>query len=434
MGKIAQPPAPRENVTPSRRSLLGFAVAGLVAAIAGHVTGATFSAATTNPANTFSAASSFPSTCPTAAAPATEWIGGFESGRIFGGHASTISLGANTANVTADTATVRNGSYSMKVNANGVSTHAARLFNTATSGAAFRFAVLLPSLPGADVELARLGAAPGSTALLFGYKASTQKFTLQFTGGTVAESSAAVTAGQWSVVDMRLDQSTTTWTGDWRVNQVAQTQRTVAGTAGTSLYAMYLGTTLAQTFTAYYDDVALSHTAADYPLGNGKVLILKPASMGTNSGATNFQHEDGTAVGASTYLRLDDVPISGSTDYVKQVTASATSYLELKFEQATDTCIRLVQGIEMNNMGSSNQTNLGKTSIFDGATERVVYSGSMVANVANVEYLHVAAVPPTGTQWTKTELNNLVMRIGYSTDVSPLLRWDALLIEYEVAL
>ncbi|MDP9336137.1 MAG: hypothetical protein M3Q30_22895, partial [Actinomycetota bacterium] len=62
-----------------------------------------------------------------------------------------------------------------------------------------------------------------------------------------------------------------------------------------------------------------------------------------------------------------------------------------------------------------------------------VYSGGMSGTTTN-QYLIVAVAPPTATTWSPTELNGLVMRIGYSTDASPTPQWHALAIEYEVPL
>ena len=412
------------------RLLIAASAMVTVASLSTPGTGAAFSAVTGNGTNSFSAAAASAS-CPTTA-PTLEWMDGFEMGRIFGGHATGLALGTNTANVTTDTTNVRHGAYAMKVAANGTATNAERLLNVLTSVGVIRFSILLQSLPSTDVELARTGPSSG-TQLQFLYHSSTQKFALQFAGGASVESSSTVTAGQWNVIDLRIDQSTATWAANWRVNQVAQGGRTVSGTAGTNVYALWMGTTLANTFTADYDDVAVTTASADYPLGDGKVLVLRPTSMGTNVGSGNFSNDDASAINASTYTRLDDIPMANSTDYIRQTVASATSYVELNFEPTTETCVRMVQGLEMNNLGNTGQANAAKTSIFDGTTERVIFNGNMAAPVAG-EYVRIAPVPPTGTHWTVSELNGLIMRLGYATDVAPVPRWDAVLIEYEAPL
>ena len=155
--------------------------------------------------------------------------------------------------------------------------------------------------------------------------------------------------------------------------------------------------------------------------------------MGTHNTSGDFQNNDGTAINSTAYQRLDDLPMNTSTDYIKQVTALSTAYIELTMADTTETCVRLVQGDLLYDPLNSNQSNNGKTSIFDGSTETVVQSGAMNGTTTN-QYLNVAMAPPTGTTWSPSELNGLVMRIGYSTDASPAPRWEDLAIEYEVPL
>src|SRR5205814_310244 len=78
-------------------------------------------------------------------------------------------------------------------------------------------------------------------------------------------------------------------------------------------YAFYLGTLSAATYTANYDDVVVSSAGADYPLGDGKVLILRPNAMGTNNTATDFQNDDATAINSTSYTRLDETPMNNSS-------------------------------------------------------------------------------------------------------------------------
>lgn len=406
-----------------------------VTAVAAHTTGASFSAGTTNPSNTFSAASSWAGGCPNTT-PLTDWIGGFETGRVFGGHASGIALAANAAAISATTTNARNGAYGMRLTATGGATYAQRLFNTNVQPVSvMRFAVQLQSLPSMDVELAKIGPSSGGQ-LAFGYNAATNAFTVQLGAGTAVDSTMPVSAGQWYVVDLRIDMSSASlWTADWRVDGVAQASRSLAAAGTGSFYAMWLGSTQSgDVYTAYYDDVAMTRAAADYPLGDGKVLALKPAGMGNSVNVGDFTNEDGQSVNAFVWQRVDDVPMSGSTDYVQQIFTGPTSYLEFRLEQTTETCIRMVEGHEMNNMGNSSQNNHGKTVLADGAVERTIFDGTMTAQAANAEYVKSAAIMPGGSRWTQTALNNAVLRVGYSTDASPVPRWDALLVEYEVAL
>jgi hypothetical protein len=64
-------------------------------------------------------------------------------------------------------------------------------------------------------------------------------------------------------------------------------------------------------------------------------------------------------------------------------------------------------------------------SVFDGATESIVYSGAM--NAVGITYK--AAIVGNSTWWTQGKINGYVARVGYSTDISPLPQWDALMLE-----
>ena len=64
--------------------------------------------------------------------------------------------------------------------------------------------------------------------------------------------------------------------------------------------------------------------------------------------------------------------------------------------------------------------------MFDGATERVIFSGDM--SQVTLRYASTIVPPPAGT-WTAGAVNALTARIGFSTDVTPNPYWDALMLE-----
>jgi hypothetical protein len=406
-------------------------ITATISATVAKETNAVLSASSAVGSNSFTTAASF---CPTTRPSGIVWIDGFESGRLIGSHGSSQFFGgANTAQLLADTAVARYGTYSLKVSPNGVATYIQSLFSAQNTTGTVRFAVRLASLPSADVQLMSIGALSGGQPLQLMYHTATQKLALQFSGSASVESSGTVSATTWYFIEIKEDMSTTTWSANWRVNSVDQSARTLAVGATGKLWTFNLGTLAAATYTANYDDAAVSSTAADYPLGDGKVLILRPTGMGTHNTSGNFQNNDATAINSTSYQRLDETPMITSTDYIKQVTALSTAYIEITMADTTETCVRLVQGDLLYDPLNSNQANNGKTSIFDGSTESVVYSGGMSGTTTN-QYLIVGMAPPTGTTWSPTELNGLVMRIGYSTDASPNPQWHALAIEYEVPL
>lgn len=75
---------------------------------------------------------------------------------------------------------------------------------------------------------------------------------------------------------------------------------------------------------------------------------------------------------------------NSTADWPKQVTASTSSYLEFGLGDSSRACTEGVSAI----------------------------------------------VPPAGAQWTRTELNALTARIGYSSNVGSQPYWHGLLLQY----
>jgi hypothetical protein len=150
--------------------------------------------------------------------------------------------------------------------------------------------------------------------------------------------------------------------------------------------------------------------------------------MGTHLNPTRFQNNDNTAIDANSWTRVDEVPATSTADYIKQITTGNTSYIELTFADTTETCINAV-GAVIAYHSSAAGPNTGKTSIFNGSTENIVYSGNM--GTAGLTYRRATVSAGAGA-WTAALVNALVARVGYSSDVSPVPYWDALLLEYDV--
>jgi hypothetical protein len=172
----------------------------------------------------------------------------------------------------------------------------------------------------------------------------------------------------------------------------------------------------------------ISQTSGDYPIGTGKILGLSPNAMGTSSDPTAKLATEAGAWGSTTWDKLDEVPMTSIGDYVRQVTADANVYLEVTYADTAETCINAVQG-EVAYHSESTSVNNGKTNVYDGATERVVYAGIMSS--LSVINRSVIVAPAAGT-WDQTKVNGLTSRIGYAVDNAPMQYWDALMLEYNV--
>ncbi len=359
-------------------------------------------------------------TCP---APSPVRVTGFEHGAVSAAGGGLFSA-VTGSGLSADSAVARTGTYSiMDTDPFGTANNASLAIGSGV--AVVRVYVRLAGLPVADVnELLILDAAAGSD-LRLGYQASSQQLTLRFASAAVTVGSTTVSAGTWYRIELRLVASTNPRTADWRIDGVAQTAISATETASTVSTLRLGSTVVADTFTANYDDVLISVTSGNYPIGAGTVVGLRPDGMGTNSTPGSFRNDDATAIDANTYLRLDDSPMTGLTDYVRQQTIGATAYIEVTFGDTSTSCVVGVSGLLAYHAAGTAADN-GKTSIFDGSTERVVFSGDMSETA--LQYVSVI-VAPASAPWTPTAVNGLKGRIGYSSDVTPNPYWDGLLLE-----
>jgi hypothetical protein len=387
-------------------------VLSATALIAGTTYGA-FSSTTSNSANSFQASSIFPCGSITPL-----WMTGLEHGFVSasgGGQFSSINPGLGT--IAADSSVKRSGGYSLQIADSSVLGASNAQFAVSGSTVVARFGIRLASVSG-SVSLAFITA---GTNLVFGYSGG--KFELT-SGSTTVVSTTNVSTGTWYFIDLRASFAANPNTADWKINGVAQTSLSSAVASSTASAIGWGSTSILQTYTANYDDILVSLNSSDYPFGDGKILRLGPVA--TTYPVTEFQDQDSTPLDANSFGNLDELPMTTTADYIKQVTTGATSYVQVDFSNPGE-CVKAVFAT----LAYSNTTagaNNGKTSIFDGGTERVVFSSDM--NTTAITYKS-ALIAPASSPWTQTPINGVVARIGYSTDVSPNPQWHALGLEYE---
>jgi hypothetical protein len=391
-----------------------------------------FSAVTSNAANTFASAASFANCGYTPASISPVWMTGFEHG-VTSAVASSGLLDVDwtaSGTVSTDSTVKRSGNYSMKIVR--PSTDTVGRSRTLTNGmVVLRLAFRFNALPAGDLQdFAGIWTNNG-TQLQFGYVSSTQKMTLGFANSTKRTSSSTLAAGTWYLLDVRANYSANPHTADWQLNAVAQTQATSASAAEVPV-EVWLGPDGGENvpLTMWFDDIMISQTSANYPIGDGKILGLSPDGMGTSSDPSARLSTEAGAWSSTTWNKIDDVPMTATSDYVRQTVVDATAYLEATFADTTESCMNAVMG-EVAYHSSSGTANSAKTSVFDSSTERVVYSGSMASTT--MLYRSAMIAPATGT-WDQTKVNALKARIGFASSVGSQPYWDALMLEYNVDL
>lgn len=195
---------------------------------------------------------------------------------------------------------------------------------------------------------------------------------------------------------------------------------------------MDIGIWTGSTMDIYYDDVVMSHTATDYPIGPGRVLGLGATTDGTHVGSTDFVNELGGGIAAGDVSRIDEIPMTSTADSVRQAIASGTSYLEWRIaDVATSATARGVSAL-LAYRSSSAVANAATTKLVrpgdTDAAAPVVMNGSMALTA--LSYRRTLIPPPTGG-WVPSAINGLLWRTGYRTGAGGIPYWDALLVEAE---
>jgi hypothetical protein len=257
-------------------------------------------------------------------------------------------------------------------------------------------------------------------------------------GYSLAEAvgSVPVTAGTWYNVDIHTNPLANTRFAEWQLDGVAQPNvgpyEDPAG--GWNRPQVQFGVPFADAsmdYTAYYDDIFISSVTADYPLGNIKIERLPPDGMGTHNTPANFQNNDNTAISASSWQRLDEIPMNSTTDYIKQVTAGGGSYVEVTFADTTETCIRGGSLVAAVHAANTQGNNAALNSVTNGFNY-TLYAGDW--SEITLRYIQRAvtqnALTPGTGPWTQAVINGIKARFGMSTDVNPVPYIDAVILEY----
>jgi hypothetical protein len=307
------------------------------------------------------------------------------------------------------------------------------------------------SLPGGDVELFAIEAGSAANGMKIRYRTASQKLGVQIGSGTEILSDAAVAAGKWIGVDVRYDPRTTTHLCDWQVDYdsldgtvapVAQTQASTSGLTGTGssdITTLRLGWSVSTTATVYYDDVLLSRFWGTYPLGDMRIVPLRPDPAGTPTTTNDSLFKVFTSNGsmatftaAGARAALDDIPptIGASADGVAQVTVGTDADL-VTIPMETYTCAplyspRAVRWYLAGWAASGNPATLGIKTVDpdDASTIVEIGAGDHGFDSSAVVWLcvmHRRAGSPGTTfyQMTQSRVDALAMQFGRTNDANP---------------
>lgn len=368
---------------------------------------------------------------------------GFECG-VSGGHYT------NTINVFSTT-TVRSGARSLRANPS-----AATCSSLASSAqyssviAVIRVYVYFTTLPTTNSLWIALAAASGSSKGGVYYKVADGKLYARSQSGVDGATGISVTTGQWYRIDIKVNATTNPNLIDAKVDGVdlGQVSDPVAGSTLTDV--SLLASLANLSCDVYVDDLLVSGTSGDYPIGAGYVNHFVPTSDGTHSGLTaaDFQRTlTGTDIINSTttaYQLLDDVPLeSGSSvDWINMVAPVASTYVENVFGPAPGISTPTVAPRMASFIIGIHQAGTGTGTMIvqlnDNGTAGTIYSASIVAGTTTVIYktANFADPPSAATVWTLSgngNFNNARIRFGptATVDANPDQYLDCAMIEAE---
>jgi len=245
-----------------------------------------------------------------------------------------------------------------------------------------------------------------------------------------------VTTGVWYLTDLKINSSANPWTVDGRVGGTDLAQITTAQAANTnSSLVLGVDALASPTFEILYDDIAISNTLADYPLGAGQGWCGVPTADGTHNvaGAADFRRGGTTTDILNTttdaYLLVDEVPLDDATpdadDHIRIVApANVTDYVELVFGPAPGFVALTVAPTGVQVIGEVFAAGTGLSDeiirLNDGGSLDIIYDGTGLAGVTDGTYKtkHYATAP-SGGAWTAAKVNALRLRYGYANDANP---------------
>lgn len=283
-------------------------------------------------------------------------------------------------------------------------------------------------------------------------------YPLDYESGSMVDG-PAVARGYWHRLDMRW----VYWDGhrrtDWSVDGVefpSITETSPNVDEFENVLFFWIGCASTNECVLYVDDLAQTGNWLEesippdprpdplYPIGPGFILAYRPNACGTHNDPSNrLQEDDGSALDANTWNRLDDVPPNQppSWDGIKQIAIDVAAYAEFLFEDCTEPWpITAIDPVKCTHVGAGGG-GFGYLQLrleYDG--EEYPQGGGAPLELRQTDIFYEPAnlgIDGYGgdstifrgpADLTAEKFNALAIRAGYSNDVTPVPALDGLLI------
>ncbi len=194
-----------------------------------------------------------------------------------------VDLGApdNSANATRVTSPVHAGAGALRLNPTAATAYWLKNAVGTPNVLVYQAWARFDTKPVADLLRVLYGFASGIGSAGLGFNFSANQFAI-FNGG-FNPGGPTVSAGVWYKLDARFDARANPWVIDAMVDDVALTQRT-HGLAAATFADYRLGTSSESlTYDLIFDDLLVSHNAADYPISFATPSLYTPIPMRVRS-------------------------------------------------------------------------------------------------------------------------------------------------------
>lgn len=373
---------------------------------------------------------------------------GFECG-VAGSVGQHLNIEAGTAAFS--TTTVRSGSRSLR--ANPTAGGSSILLNTGITSSVLvcRFYVYIATMPASGRGVSLFSSTMPSFAVGAAFLNGNDNKIYARQNNINGSSGVSVTTGTWYRIDFKHNLTANPILLDVSVDGVSAGQSSYSVAATTSdIQRVLVNSTASMTYDIFIDDLIISNTLADYPIGAGYVNHFVPTSDGTHviSGANDFERTlTGIDIINSTttaYQLIDDVPLeSGSgVDWINMVApASVNDYVECIYGPAPGISIPTTSPRAVEIIMGMHQAGTGIGSIafilMNNAVTigEVIYGSDVHVGTTSIIYKRKQLATLAGTPWAVAGFNGARIRFGsyIAVDANPDQYFDCTMIEAEFA-
>ncbi len=343
---------------------------------------------------------------------------------------------ASTGGVTVGAEHAHTGNYGIGISASGAASLARTAIVGTGNNSVHRFYVRFNSFTGFQRFW---HATHGTTAFSMNFSGSEGHIYAMVAGAQLG-GTYSITTGTWYRIDVRV-QGGATGTFDVNINDTVLLSGATGTFSATPLASIELGTSNPGTFDLSFDDVAVSATSADFPLGPGYGQGIKPKFPGLtlHSSGTFVRDATATVITADDYTRLDDDPMGQTTDYIRQTGGSSTQPggsvgVNFGTQETPANAANGVRAIAQYTAAGTQANNSRIWAAAQGVNTYLHGSASTQPTIGSTsQCFSTVQVANGGLSWTDARVDGVQIFFGSGggTDVNPIPAYHAFMLEVD---